>query len=1094
MFDDVKKIQDGIAEKVGIAIQSLAQFVAGIVIGLVYGWKLGLVCVALLPVIGISGFLFFYMTTSASKTELDDYAEAGGIAEEVLGAIRTVTAFNGQNFEAKRYYTPLLRAQYSGIKKSALSGFAIGFFFLAMFCVYALAFWYGAELVIKDGYDIGAKLIVFFGAIIGGFGLSQLGQNMEYLGTAQAAAHSVFEIIDRVPEIDVYSTEGKKLEKISGTITFKDVKFTYPSRPEQQVLKGVTFTAEASKTTALCGASGCGKSTCFQLIQRFYDTVDGQVLIDGHDLKTLNLSWFRENVGVVSQEPILFDGSVEENIRLGRLDVTKDEIITACKQANAYEFIQKLPSAWDTNVGEGGATLSGGQKQRIAIARALVRNPRILLLDEATSALDTESEKIVQQALEAASVGRTTLVIAHRLSTIKNADKIIGFKNGKKVEEGDNESLLNVEGGVYKTLRSMQTYAEDTEDEITEKDLLKTVSKNDVIAEMKVSKSEEKSSSEDSKKKIDETDEEIAKREGLPEVSWGAIMKMNSPEWPYIVTGAFFAIATGCIAPIWAIVFSNVLENYSKYNCADFRDKIRLWSGMFAVLGIGQFIGYGFLNWMFGFSGEYMTTRLRSQSFAKLLRLDMGYFDEPINSTGALTARLATDAGKVQGATGRRISQIFINIGALGCGLGIAFYYEWRLSLLTFAFLPFMIVTQALMMKLMTGNFGGKEQQAIENASKVATEATMNIRTVASLGREGYFGKVYKDNIDVTFEGKVQKINIYGILYGASLGVMFFMFAGLFRFSMYLIDAGIIDINRTSDIFRVLTALVFAAETAGQSAGMAPDYGQAVLAARRVVKLLQYPTIIDPASREGERPEITGKVEFSAVEFAYPTRKDVLVLKGLKTVVEPGQTLALVGQSGCGKSTCISLLERFYNASAGKVKIDDYDVTGMNLKWLRSNVGLVQQEPVLFAIWVLINFHQPCQEDIEAALKEAHAYDFVMDLPQGLETRCGKKGSQLSGGQKQRIAIARALIRKPKILLLDEATSALDTESEKIVQDALDKARQGRTAILIAHRLSTVINADVIAVVDNGVIVESGRHQELLDNRGAYYNLIRSQL
>ena len=262
-----------------------------------------------------------------------------------------------------------------------------------------------------------------------------------------------------------------------------------------------------------------------------------------------------------------------------------------------------------------------------------------------------------------------------RLSTIKNADKIIGFKNGKKVEEGDNESLLNIEDGVYNTLSSMQTYAEDSENEKTEKEeFLKTVSKDDVTAEMKVSAREEKSTSADGKKKIDETDEEIAKREGLPEVSWSAIMKMNGPEWPYIVTGAFFAIATGCIAPIWAIVFSNVLENYSKYNCAynqeisrlsgtqtisvlgadvvlnvtdvkemeegcflsDFRDKIRLWSGMFAVLGIGQFIGYGFLNWMFGFSGEYMTTRLRSQAFAKLLRLDMGYFDEPINSTGNL--------------------------------------------------------------------------------------------------------------------------------------------------------------------------------------------------------------------------------------------------------------------------------------------------------------------------------------------------------------------------------------------------------------------------------------------------------------------------
>ncbi len=261
------------------------------------------------------------------------------------------------------------------------------------------------------------------------------------------------------------------------------------------------------------------------------------------------------------------------------------------------------------------------------------------------------------------------------MSTIKKADKIIGFKNGKKVEEGDNDSLLKIEDGVYNTLSSMQTYAEDSDDEKTEKEeSLKTVSKNDVITEMSAKIKDEKSMSKDGKKKIEETDEEIAKREGLPEVSWWMIMKMNGPEWPYIVTGAFFAIATGCIQPIWAIVFANVLENYSKYNCAynqdiinlsgtqtlsvlgadvelnitavkeaedgcnlsDFRDEIRLWSGMFAVLGVGQFIGYGFLNWMFGFSGEYMTTRLRSQSFAKLLRLDMGYFDEPLNSTGNL--------------------------------------------------------------------------------------------------------------------------------------------------------------------------------------------------------------------------------------------------------------------------------------------------------------------------------------------------------------------------------------------------------------------------------------------------------------------------
>lgn len=1149
MFEDVKKIQDGIAEKVGVALQSLAQFIGGIIVALIYGWKLGLICIAMLPVLGIAGYVFFYATTNMSKTELDDYAAAGGIAEEVLGSIRTVTAFNGQREEQVRYGKPLKHAQKSAIKKSALAGFAIGFFFCAMFCVYGLGFWYGAKLVVEDGYDIGKKLIVFFGAIVGGFGLSQLGQNAEYLSTAQAAAYCVFEIIDRVPPIDVYSTKGSKPENISGQVEFRNVRFTYPTRQDDPVLKGVSFIAKASQTTALCGASGCGKSTIFQLIQRFYDSEGGQVLIDGHDIKDLNLAWFRQNVGVVSQEPILFEGTIMENIRLGRLDVTKEEIITACKQANAYDFINQLPNVWNTNVGEGGATLSGGQKQRIAIARALVRNPKILLLDEATSALDTESEKIVQLALEKASVGRTTLVIAHRLSTIKKADLIIGLKNGEVVEQGNNESLLLIEDGVYKTLSNMQTWVDDgTSDETTTAE----VDKEEVHLTLKEETVDNKVLAKAGKRKgEEETDEEIAEREGLPEVSWGQIIKMNAPEWQCMLIGSFFAVAVGAVQPIWAIVFASVLENYSKYSCSynreitalsgtireafgtftftfdadatkaanegcnldHFKKEVVFWSCMFVVLGLSQLVGYFFTHWLFGISGEKMTTRLRKQSFAKLLRLDMGYFDEPMNSTGALTARLASDAGKVQGATGRKISQTLVNLGAMGCGLAIAFYYEWRLCLMTFAFLPFLIITMALMMKIMTGNFGGKEQKAIEDASKVATEATINIRTVAGLGRELHFAEVYRTNMETTFAGKAKKIHIYGFLYGASLGVMFLMYAGLFTFAAFLIEEGFISLDRTSDVFRVLFALIFAAFTAGQSAGMAPDYGQAVIAARRVVKLLETEAIIDPEDESGKKPTITGKVAFKSVGFAYPTRPDVLVLKGLTAVVPPGKTLALVGQSGCGKSTCIALLERFYNASDGGVLVDDIEVSQINLRWLRANVGLVQQEPVLFDTSIRNNIiygldDQPeeglksnkisvekyTDEDIEKALKEANAYDFVMDLPERLETRCGKKGSQLSGGQKQRIAIARALIRKPKILLLDEATSALDTESEKIVQDALDKAQQGRTAILIAHRLSTVINADVIAVVDNGIIVECGKHQDLLDMKGAYYNLIRSQL
>lgn len=249
-----------------------------------------------------------------------------------------------------------------------MSGFAVGFFNLSMYAVYGIAFWFGSDMVITEGYDVGTKIIVFFSVLIGGFAISMVATNAEYLGTATTAAHSVFELIDRVPEIDIYSEDGSKPE-IQGTIEFQNVDFTYPSRKEQGILSGVSFKAEAGKTTALCGASGCGKSTCFQLIQRFYDAANGRILIDGQELKSLNLAWLRENIGVVSQEPVLFDGTIEENITLGRLDVTKDEIIEACKQANALDFIQKLPSTWETEVGEGGATLSGGQKQRIAIAR-----------------------------------------------------------------------------------------------------------------------------------------------------------------------------------------------------------------------------------------------------------------------------------------------------------------------------------------------------------------------------------------------------------------------------------------------------------------------------------------------------------------------------------------------------------------------------------------------------------------------------------------------------------------------------------------------------------------------------------------------------
>jgi len=418
------------------------------------------------------------------------------------------------------------------------------------------------------------------------------------------------------------------------------------------------------------------------------------------------------------------------------------------------------------------------------------------------------------------------------------------------------------------------------------------------------------------------------------------------------------------------------------------------------------------------------------------------------------------------------------------------------------------------MMSVFTGEAADKERAAFEEAGKCTTEATMNVQTVAALGREPTFIEKYTAQLDVPLQSSIKKSWLFGFMYGMSTGVIFLMYAGVFYFSAWLIQEEILPASKFEDIFKVLMALVFGAMTAGQSGAMAPDFGEAKLSANRIMKLLNTESKIDPENEGGKKPaKVNGKITFNSVNFHYPTRPNVPVLKGLTLEINPGETVALVGQSGCGKSTCIQLVERFYDGTDGTVELDGVPVNQLNVQWLRQQIGFVQQEPVLFNRTITENITYGTgkrasvtkgsqvapgspytQNDIDSACIEANAKDFIDSLPSRFETGCGKKGGQMSGGQKQRIAIARALIRKPKILLLDEATSALDTESEKIVQDALNKASEGRTVILIAHRLSTVINADKIAVVDNGQIIEIGKHDELIQKKGAYFSLVNSQL
>ncbi|KAK7147699.1 hypothetical protein R3I94_010274 [Phoxinus phoxinus] len=1117
LTDDINTINDGLGDKICVFVQFFCTFLTGFIIGFIYGWKLTLVILAVSPLLAGSAAVWSKILATLTSKELSAYAKAGAVAEEILVAIRTVVAFNGQKKAVEKYEKNLVEAKNFGVKKAVTTNVAMGFTQFVIFGTYALAFWYGTKLSVDEpeNYTIGRVITVFFSVMIGSFSLGQGAPNLESIAKARGAAYEVYKTIDMPRPIDSSSKEGHKPDHVKGDIEFKNINFNYPSRKDVKILQGVNLKVPHGKTIALVGASGCGKSTTIQLLQRFYDPDSGEVTLDGHNIRSLNVCWLRENMGIVSQEPVLFGTTIAENIRYGREDATDEDIERAIREANAYDFISKLPDKLNTMVGERGAQLSGGQKQRIAIARALVKNPRILLLDEATSALDTQSESIVQAALDKARAGRTTIVIAHRLSTIRSADIIAGFSDGKVVEQGSHKELM-AKKGVYYSLVMQQTSDRSSEDLDANEDDIQDVSEGDTGEEysdietpdggeeMKMEsgslrrslrRGSERLSSR--KKKSKKSKKDKKETEKVPEIPFTRILALNKPEWPYLVVGILASLVGGAVYPCVAILFAKIIGVFAEVDPDVKRQKTLMFSLLFLLVGAVAFITYFFQGFMFGKSGELLTMRLRKQAFNAMIRQEIAWFDDNNNAVGVLTTKLATDASLVKGAAGSRLGLATNTICALGIAIIVAFVHSWQLTLLILACVPFLTAANFIQMRAMAGHTT-KDQSALEMSGKISTETVENFKTVVALTREDVFFRKFIGSLDGPYRSSLCKAPIYGVTFALAQAIPYLVNAAIFRFGSWLIARCYTEYE---NVFLVFSVIVFAAMNIGQSSSFAPDFAKAKAAAGRILLLLEKKPAIDIYDESGDRPaKFSGQVEFREVQFSYPTRQNVKVLQGLNVSVFQGQTLALVGSSGCGKSTTIQLLERFYDPAAGQVFVDGIDTKSVNLAWLRNQMGLVSQEPILFDCTIAENIQygdnsrDVPQEEIEEAAKKANIHHFILGLPEKYNTRVGDKGAQLSGGQKQRIAIARALVRKPKVLLLDEATSALDTESEKVVQKALDDARLGRTCIVIAHRLTTIQNADIIVVVQNGSVIEQGTHAQLMTKQGAYHALVNAQV
>ena len=424
--------------------------VGGFFVGFLRGWLLSIIVMVALPfmIIGMSIFIFFIQ--KEMKITQKNYEKAGSYSEQVISSIRTVFGLNGQDHEEKRYIEAIKPAMKKAITFGIWIGLSSGSFFAVILIAYGFGFFAGAKLVeneVKnnntgDPYSVGDVIIVFFSVINGAFTLGQISPAMQKITKAKQSVYKIFEVIERKPEIILDDPSKIKPKNITGEVEFSHVRFNYPSRKDVTVLEDMSCKIEKGTKVAFVGETGCGKSTTIQLIERFYDVLEGEVKIDGKNIKDYNLKDLRDFIGYVGQEPVLFAMSIKENLLMAKHDATDEEIKAALQQANAYDFVQTLENNIDTYVGVGGGSLSGGQKQRIAIARTILQNPAILLLDESTSALDRKNEREIQATLDKISKNRTTVVIAHRLSTIKNSDKIFVIKDGVVAEEGSHEELL----------------------------------------------------------------------------------------------------------------------------------------------------------------------------------------------------------------------------------------------------------------------------------------------------------------------------------------------------------------------------------------------------------------------------------------------------------------------------------------------------------------------------------------------------------------------------------------------------------------------------------------------------------------------------
>ena len=1002
LTSDMNLIQEGISQKVALTLKAFGVLASTFVLSFILNWKLTFILTwsiffAIMLLVGGKKIAIRY-----SRQSLKAYSSGGAVAEEAFGSIKNTTALGMQRDIVERYSHYLNLARSSGFRLKSFMGCMTGFAIATGYINVALAFWQGSRFLVDGNTSFTDVVTITIATKSAAFAVLGVGAHIGAFTSAMASAARIFSMIGRKSPIDPTSDDGHTLDEVTGAIEFRNVKHIYPSRPKVVVAENLNITFPPGKTTAVVGASGSGKSTIIHLIERFYDPVNGAVLLDGQDIQSLNLRWLRRQIRLISQEPMLFDTTISQNIEQGLIGAQYEKMSSeekqhiveeAAKWANAHDFIVHLPQGYQTCVGPRGSRLSGGQKQRVAIARAIASRPKILILDEATSALDSETEAKLQAALNsdaAGRAGRTTIIVAHRLSTIRDADNIIVLEGGRVAEQGAHLDLLNLRGAYHRLVEAqaqgLALGKTDTDSlngpkEMEEKWPQKTFSA-DKGPHTKLS---EKSETLDTLPTTITDKEDVNSRYSLLSLI-RFVAGLNRKELHIILIGLVCSIITGCEEPVYAILFgkSVVAISLPLDESNHIRSRAGFWSLMLFILALVEGIVFCAQGIAFAYCSEHLIHRARYRALHSILHQNVAFFDKKENSAGALTSFLSTEATQVASISGATLGTILLALATLVAAFIVGMIYGWKLALVCSSVIPVLVGCG-----FMGVWFNGEFQHLIHKYNQVsatyASEAVSAIQTIASMTRESDVLEYFRESLMVLGRESLMSNLKASFVYALAQSLLYACMALGFWYGGTLVLRLEYSLLQFTIVF---TAVIMGAFSAGLIFQFAPDISKAKHSAYNLKRLLEQKSKIDPRDPRGLDPgRYQGKIEFRHVYFKYPARPQHLVLDDISFTVQPGQHIALVGETGCGKSTIVSLLERFYDSTSGDILVDGMAISSLNISKYRRSLGLVIQEPTLYDGTIRANLlagldgEHVSDSAIEVACKDANIFEFITTLP-----------------------------------------------------------------------------------------------------------------